>query len=299
MIAAENVTVRYGRGRKKLVALDGLSLAIGEGDLFALLGPNGAGKSTALRCFLGLIRPDAGRVTLFGKEPEPGSPLFRRIGYVPEEPHYHLYLTVEEALMFYGSLQGYKPSPALATELLERFGLAEHRSLRLAKCSKGMKQKLGVAAALLGEPEILILDEPTRGLDPVIVRDLREVLLDANRRGVTVLLSSHVLSEVESICNRVAILRRGRLLLSEDLANLRQPKADRYRVELQVNGEGELPEFFDLAERRGSLARGEIEAEQAPLLFSMSRDAGWEVVSCARMERTLEDSFFAVLEEQA
>ena len=188
MIRADDVAVTFRKGRLKgrIEALRGFSLEVGRGDIFALLGPNGAGKSTAMYSFLGLIKPEKGSIEVFGEAPEPGGEIFRRIAYLPEEPHYHLYLTVEEAVSFYASLYGGGITKGRIDEAIERVGLAEHRDLRLSKCSKGMKQKTGIAACLLNDPELVFLDEPTRGLDPIIVKEFRDILLEMNRGGTTI-----------------------------------------------------------------------------------------------------------------
>ncbi|MBI5378750.1 MAG: ABC transporter ATP-binding protein, partial [Nitrospirae bacterium] len=156
MIAAEQVTVSFRRGLwgKRLKALDGFSLTVQEGDLFGLLGPNGAGKSTAMYCFLGLIRPDAGQVTVSGQHVFPGSPLFQEVAYLPEEPHYHLYLTVEEAVGYYAALYGNGADRRQVDRAIERVGLTEFRDLKLSKCSKGMKQKVGIAQCLINQPRV-------------------------------------------------------------------------------------------------------------------------------------------------
>ena len=195
MIVAENVHVRFRRGlrRRQIQALNGLNLEVREGDFFALVGQNGAGKSTAMYCFLGLMKPTSGKVQVMGKTPGLGSPLYEGVAYLPEEPHYHLYLTVEEATRYYASLYGKRIPDKTINEALERLGLAQFKSLRLAKCSKGMKQKVGIAQCLIHETRLLFLDEPTRGLDPLVIREFRESLLEIHQRGATIVMNSHVL----------------------------------------------------------------------------------------------------------
>src|SRR5262249_53261941 len=150
-----------------------------------------------------------------GETPRPGAPVFARIGYLPEEPVYHLYLTVGEALDYYSALHGIKLGPARRKELLERFEIAEFEGLRLAKCSKGMKQKLGIAQCLVNDPEILFLAEPMRGLDPVAVRTFRDLLKKLHAKGATIVMSSHIMAEVQQVATRAAILDRGRLVADE------------------------------------------------------------------------------------
>ena len=224
MVEFDDLTVVFGRGwpRRTLTALEHLTLEIRAGDFFAFIGPNGAGKSTALYCMLGLLRPTSGDARVFGERLRPGCAAFRDVAYLPEEPHYHDYLTVEEAIRYYARLSGAKPSAAEMTRLLERLDLDHVRSTPVSSCSKGMKQKVGIAQCLLQEPKLLLVDEPMRGLDPVAVKDFRDVLVDLNRRGVTVVMNSHLLSEVELVATRVAILARGRLVAVDQLDALKR-----------------------------------------------------------------------------
>jgi ABC-type multidrug transport system ATPase subunit len=223
VIHAEGVFVHFSRGwfRGVTRALDGLDLEIREGDFFALLGQNGAGKSTAMYCLLGLLRPTKGTVSLLGKPPELGSDTYRYVSYLPEEPHYHDYLTVQEAVSYYGALYGAPVPRKLLDDTLERLRLAEHRKLALRKCSKGMKQKVGIAQCLVNtEARVLFLDEPMRGLDPLTVRDFREILIERNRAGATIVMNSHILAEVELVANRAAIIDRGKVVAQDELSRL-------------------------------------------------------------------------------
>jgi ABC-type multidrug transport system ATPase subunit len=228
MVEIEDLTVEFSRGwrQKPFTAVDHLTLTIGEGEFCALLGPNGSGKSTTIYCALGLLRPTAGTVRVFGETLTPGCPAMRHVAYLPEEPHYHDYLTVEEAVRYYAGLYGVRPAPGAIDGVLERLDLASARSVRIASCSKGMKQKVGIAQCLLHQPRLLLLDEPMRGLDPIAVKEFREVLLDLNRRGATVVMSSHMLSEVELMATRAAVLANGRLVASDDVAALRAGSDD-------------------------------------------------------------------------
>jgi len=296
MITADNVSVVFRKGTfgARLKALDGFSLSVREGDIFALLGPNGAGKSTAMYCFLGLIQPDGGSVTVCGERPAPGAAMFREVAYLPEEPHYHLYLTVREAVSYYAALYGADIPRARVDEAIERVGLAEHRDLRLAKCSKGMKQKVGIAQCLVITPRLVFLDEPTRGLDPVTVRDFREIILDMNRQGATIVINSHVLAEVETVCNRVAIMERGRVVRQDDLSTLRCLDRETYHVEFgRVEG---LPGYLTQLAGSGDTVRGEIPAESLGEFIRFTEAAGARLYECSLKRVTLEDAFFAVLE---
>ena len=222
IVDVDDVTVVYGDGFRKggRKALDRVSLQIEEGESFALIGPNGAGKSTMVYCILGLLPPSSGSARVFGEVLEPGAAAFRDIAFVPEEPHYHDYLTVEEAVEYYASLHGEPPPPGRVTTVLTQLRLDTDRKKPLRVCSKGMKQKVGIARCLMHQPRLLILDEPMRGLDPVAVKDFRDVLIDLNRRGVTIVMNSHQLYEVEKLATRAAILDRGRVLAVKPLSEL-------------------------------------------------------------------------------
>ncbi len=300
MIRAEAVSVLFSRGpfRGALRALDGLDLEIREGEFFALLGQNGAGKSTAMYCLLGLIRPSSGRVSLLGQQPEPGSSIYRHVSYLPEEPHYHDYLTVEEATSYYGALYGAPVSKARLDDTLEQLRLSEHRKLALRKCSKGMKQKVGIAQCLLNtQARVFFLDEPMRGLDPVSVRDFRDALVERNRAGATIVMNSHILAEVELVANRAAIIDRGKVVAQDELSRLARVDAGVYVVELDDHPE--LPAFFTREGIVDGLARGSLPSEKLYELMAFTSAKGIGIASVSRRKTTLEDSFLRVLGQEA
>ena len=238
MIASlENIRKSYASGflMTRRLVLDGLSLALQPGDAYGLLGHNGAGKSTTLRVLLGLSRPDAGSGTLFGA-PLGDRRVHRRLGYLPESPTFHEHLSAIEFLTLCGQLQGLHGA-ALRREalaLLERLELGPARDLRLRKLSKGMLQRLGLAQALLGEPELLVLDEPMSGLDPQGRKLVRDLILEQRAAGRTVLFSTHILSDVEVVCTRAGILSGGRLEREVRLQEVECLGAE--SVEVQASG---------------------------------------------------------------
>ncbi|MEE9614666.1 MAG: ABC transporter ATP-binding protein [Thermodesulfobacteriota bacterium] len=295
IVKADSVSVKFRRGlfKKKLHALDDFSLSVEEGDVFALLGPNGAGKSTAMYSFLGLIRPDEGRISVLGREPVPGSELFREVAYLPEEPHYHLYLTVEVAVTYYASLYGTPVKKRAVDEAIEKVGLTEFRDLRLSKCSKGMKQKMGIAQCLMNTPRLVFLDEPTRGLDPVAVKELRDMLLEMNRRGATIIMNSHVLSEIEMVCNRVAIINKGRVAAQDELHRFVGFDLETYAVEFDHGDD--IPGYVTVTVKTPTTIRGEIPKERLMEFVSFADGAGLRVYGCTLKKTTLEDAFFDVL----
>ena len=214
VIEISGLTVDYAHKR----ALDGLSLNVPRGEIFGFLGPNGAGKSTAIKAILGLIFPTSGKLMLHGLPPtNPESR--RKVGFLPEEANYYRFLTPVEILTFYGNICEV-PKESIKKripQLLELVGLSEVRNKQVGTFSKGMTQKISLAQTLIHDPETLILDEPTSGLDPISRMDLRKILKDLKNEGRTIFFSSHELSEVELLCDSIAILKSGKLVKSGPL----------------------------------------------------------------------------------
>ncbi len=233
---------RSVRRRDRVRALKGLDLTVGRGEVVALLGPNGSGKSTTIKLLLGLIRPTAGKASVLGK-PAGHRATLRRVGYLPEETRLFPFLTAEETLRFFGSVAGLsrRERTEAARVLLDDLDLAAVARRRTAGFSKGMTRRLGLGAALMGDPDLLILDEPTSGLDPLASAEVKARIERLKAAGRTVLLSSHLLADVENLCDRVAILGRGELMHSgpaDELLELR----DEFEVRFKGGGE-------DFAER--------------------------------------------------
>ncbi len=200
-------------GRPPIVGLAGLSLSVRQGEIYGFLGPNGAGKTTTLKILLGLMRASSGRAAVLG-EPVGSIQVRRRIGFLPESPYFYDYLTAEEFLGFYGNLAGLGRGElgGRVTRLLETVGLTEARTRQLRKFSKGMLQRVGLAQALIHDPELIILDEPMSGLDPLGRKQVRDLILGLKEQGKTVFFSTHILPDVEMICDRVGIVVKGKLL---------------------------------------------------------------------------------------
>src|SRR5215475_4630359 len=223
-IRIDNLTKDYAIGfwrKRPYRALDRLSLEIEPGEVFGFLGPNGAGKTTTLKLLMQLVYPTSGRAELLGK-PIGDPSAKRRIGFLPENPYFYDYLTAEELLRYFASLFGFSGADrrARAARLLDEVGIGKERRLQLRKFSKGMLQRVGIAQALINDPELVILDEPMSGLDPLGRRDVRSLILRLRDRGCTVFFSSHVLSDAEALCNRVAILAKGRLVATGRLTEM-------------------------------------------------------------------------------
>jgi len=196
-----------------VVAVRDLDLSVAPGEIYGLLGPNGSGKSTTLKIILGLIAPTRGRSQVFGRDSRSVQSR-ETVGFLPENPYFYKYLTADETLRYFGKLCGLR-DPALKNridELIELVGLAHARDRRLCTYSKGMLQRIGLAQALINDPQVLILDEPTAGVDPAGSRDIRNLIVDLKERGITVLLSSHLLAQAQEVCDRIGILANGVLV---------------------------------------------------------------------------------------
>lgn len=224
MPAMSDTAIRLDGIRKAYaghVAVEGLSLTIPRGSAFGLLGPNGAGKTTTLRMVMNILRPDSGTVEILGL---PASQAARdRVGYMPEERGLYPRMVVEEQLLFFAALKGVSRAEARGrlTPWLERMGLAEWRNRKLSELSKGMQQKAQFIATVLHEPEVLILDEPLSGLDPVGVNLMRDVFVDLRRQGKTLVLSSHQMETVERLCDSIALINRGRKILDGTVSEVK------------------------------------------------------------------------------
>jgi ABC-2 type transport system ATP-binding protein len=207
--------------RREVVAVRELNLEVAAGQIYGLLGPNGSGKSTTLKIILGLVSPTRGEARIFGRESERVASR-ESVGFLPENPYFYKFLTGEETLRFYGKLCGLRGAAlkSRVDEMLTLVGLTDARKRPLSGYSKGMLQRIGLAQALIHEPALLVLDEPTAGVDPAGARELRDLLLALKARGITVLLSSHLLGQVQEICDRVGILANGVLVREGPLSEL-------------------------------------------------------------------------------
>ena len=207
--------------RRSVVAVRDLNLQVAAGQIYGLLGPNGSGKSTTLKIILGLVAPTRGQSRIFGSDSERVASR-ESVGFLPESPYFYKFLTGEETLRFYGKLCGLRGAALKSRieEMLALVGLTNARDRRLGGYSKGMLQRIGLAQALIQEPALLVLDEPTAGVDPAGAREIRDLILELKTRGITVLLSSHLLGQVQEICDRIGILANGVLVREGALSDL-------------------------------------------------------------------------------
>ncbi|MFM7033672.1 MAG: ABC transporter ATP-binding protein [Planctomycetia bacterium] len=214
VVEARNLSKTYRDfwGRSKKVALKPLDLEVRRGEIFGLLGPNGSGKTTTIKLLLGLIFPTSGEALVFGRDATDVSKN-ERIGYLPEESYLYKFLDAEETLDFYGRLFDMPPEERKrrADMLIEMVGLGRDKKRQLKEYSKGMTRRIGVAQALINDPELVVLDEPTSGLDPIGTREMKDLIIDLKNRGKTVIMCSHLLADVEDVCDRIAVLHQGEL----------------------------------------------------------------------------------------
>ena len=227
-------TFRRPFSGRKVEAVRGVSFEVTEGEVFGFVGPNGAGKTTSIKMLTGLIFPTSGRATIFGQE-IPSPKAMARVGFLPENPYVYPYLTPREFVTLCGRLSGMSGSKLdrRVVEIIGRVGMAEAIDRPVQALSKGMGQRVGLASALVHDPDLLILDEPMSGLDPVGRKDVRDLILEERERGKTVFFSTHILSDVEQLCDRVCILRKGEVVVSGKLRDLLETSKTRTEIALE------------------------------------------------------------------
>ena len=285
--------------RKRVEAVRGVDFEVHKGEIFGILGPNGAGKTTTIKMLLGLIFPTAGKLELFGKE-SPGPSEMARLGYLPENPYVYQYLKAHEFLDLCGRLCGMDAATRKkrAEELIDRVGLRHAIDRPIGRFSKGMTQRIGLAQALLHDPELIILDEPMSGLDPIGRKEVRDLILEERRRGKTILFTSHILSDVEMLCDRVVILHQGKVTAYGALTTLLRPEVRRTELDLERASDG-LKSALDAlpgcaTERAPGLERLRVTIEgdggsQTVLRLALEHEA--RVVQLHEQRETLEDLF--------
>jgi ABC-2 type transport system ATP-binding protein len=278
-------------------ALDGLNLEVAEGEVFGFLGPNGAGKTTTLKILMNLLRPTSGSAHILG-EPTDSVQMRRRIGYLPEHPYFYDYLTAEELLTYAGSLFGLARLELAkrVDTLLASVGLERSRKLQLRKFSKGMIQRIGIAQAIINNPEVVFLDEPMSGLDPLGRREVRQVISGLKSQGVTVFFSSHILPDVEALCDRVAIVNRGRMQAAGALHEILTVKIQGHEIILSGAGPAaavELGKMSDQVTALGDRLHLRVATQsQVSAILQQAQLQGVELISVNPIRPSLEDFFF-------
>lgn len=283
-------------------ALDSLSLEVGAGEVFGFLGPNGAGKTTTLKLLMQLVYPTSGHAEILGR-PLGDIAVRRRIGYLPEHPYFYDYLTAEELLSYFASLFGYRGADRArrTARLLDEVGIGAERRMQLRKFSKGMVQRVGIAQALINEPEVIFLDEPMSGLDPLGRREVRELILRLREEGRTVFFSSHILSDAEALCGRVAILARGRLAALGSLSEMLAFEIRGWEVVISGIGRDTLATLGPQVARATMIAADRYTLELPPdvepeRVLADLRRLGARLVSLNPVRESLEDLFVRQVE---
>lgn len=290
-------------GRDRVVALDGLDLKVARGRIFGLLGPNGAGKTTLVKILLGISTPTSGAARMLGRDIADVRNR-ARIGYLPENPRYPAYLSGAQMLHYFGRLSGMERAdlPRRIDELLSQVKMDRWHRTKIAKYSKGMIQRLGIAQALVNDPELVFFDEPTDGVDPIGRREIRDIMVDLKRQGKTIFLNSHLLSEVELVCDTVAILNKGRLIRYGSVQEL---TTDAHRYRMEVDGLSEETErkiesvalFCSKDGRYLDVSVDDVDALNG--IIDLLRADRVRIGSIVPQRMSLEDMFVDVIEAEA
>ncbi|MBK8251834.1 MAG: ABC transporter ATP-binding protein [Polyangiaceae bacterium] len=290
-------TFNIGFFKSRVVeAVKGVTFDVHRGEIFGFLGPNGAGKTTTIKMLTGLIAPTSGDAYLFGKR-VPAAEARQNLGFLPENPYVYPYLTPREVVEMSGQLSGMKGAAlrSRTMEVLTKLGIAYAADRQARRLSKGMLQRTGLAAALVADPELLILDEPMSGLDPVGRKEVRDLIFDECAQGRTIFFSTHILSDVEAICDRVAILREGKVVVMGALRNLLRGDVVRTEITL-ANVSLELRQTllnknYEVTDRAGVVVVAIDGEAQVPPALRMALDAGAQVIELVPKKETLEDLF--------
>ncbi|MBA7489634.1 Bacitracin transport ATP-binding protein BcrA [subsurface metagenome] len=303
MIRTENLTKEYD-GFK---AVDNLNLDVKEGEIYGFLGPNGAGKTTTILMLLGILRPTRGRIYLLEEELTKNFlSLKGRIGVVSEKQYLYKEMAAGEYLDFFADLYGVKDKKKKIDQLLKSVSLLEVKNRKLGAFSRGMQQKLGFARALLHDPELLLLDEPVSGLDPTGIKQIRNLIEKENKKGRTIFISSHLLSEVEKLCREVAIINEGKLLAEDTMENLRKKLSKTVELEIELSqAKEEITkalssfDFIQGIKQRENLLTLRVKSDQdyrAPISETISRQGGI-VLGIKVKEMSLEEAFITITQK--
>jgi ABC-2 type transport system ATP-binding protein len=298
-IETENLTKEYPFGflhLKKKTSLEGLNMQVETGEVFGFIGPNGAGKSTTIKLLMGLIFPTAGTARILGK-PITDVAMHRDIGYMPEQPYFYDYLTAAEVLDYFARFHDLSPADRndRVHKMLKKVGLETAGKIQLRKYSKGMLQRVGLAQAILHDPQVVILDEPMSGLDPVGRREVRDIILELKRDGKTVMFSTHILSDAEMLCDRVGVIVGGKLRGTGAPGQLVDMKARAMEVLFELPAASNST-LVAKATRTGDRCRLEVAEPELYSAIEQLRAAGARILSVAQVRATLEEFFMDLVE---
>jgi ABC-2 type transport system ATP-binding protein len=303
MILTKNLTKEYDG----FCAVDGLNLHIEKGEIYGFLGPNGAGKTTTMLMLLGILKPTAGEIYLMGERLE-SNPLAlkQRIGVVSEKQYFYKEMIATEYLNFFAELYGVQGKAERIDKLLGAVDLVGAKNKKLGAYSRGMQQKLGFARALLHDPDLLLLDEPVSGLDPTGIKQVRDLIEDENRKGRTIFISSHLLSEVERLCTRVGIINKGRLLAEDDMDSLRRRLSSHVQLEIElskmeakIQGALEKLEFVRGVQVKDNTLVVEVNADKdyRATVSGIAAKEGGVVLGIRKLEMSLEEAFLTLTQK--
>lgn len=297
-IEIDNLTKSYPIGfwkKQFRPALKGLSLKVERGETFGFIGPNGAGKTTTLKLLMGIIFPTAGSAHILGKDIADAE-IKKKVGFLPEQPYFYDYLNPSELLDYYASLSGVSATERKKRipELLERVGLADSARKQLRKFSKGMLQRVGIAQAIIHDPEVIFLDEPMSGLDPIGRHEIREMIQGLKDAGKTIFFSTHILSDAEALCDRVAVVHKGELRGIGVMSELRSSTGG--KTEVIWEGSGAVPRVAQLlmdSHVTGELVRATVASENLDTLLARLREHQGRLISVTPLHGTLEQYFLS------
>ena len=299
-IEIENLSKEYPHGflnLKKKMSLENLNMQVESGEVFGFLGPNGAGKSTTIKLLMRLIFPTSGTARILGKPIDDVS-VHEDIGYLPEQPYFYDYLTAAELLDYFARFHGLTANDRRerVQKMLRKVGLETAKKIQLRKYSKGMLQRVGMAQAILHEPEVVVLDEPMSGLDPLGRREVRDIILELKREGKTVLFSTHILSDAEMLCDRVGVIVGGKLRGVGTPGEMVGIQTQGMEILFEVEGTAKRFPLLERATRTGERYRVEVSEAELYGALDELKSAGARILSVAQIKQTLEEFFMNLVE---
>ena len=299
-IETQNLTKEYPYGflhLKRKTSLENLTMQVEDGEVFGFLGPNGAGKSTTIKLLMGIIFPTAGSARILGK-PVSDVSMHRDIGYLPEQPYFYDYLTAAEVLDYFARFHGFRSNERKerVQKMLQKVGLETAGKIQLRKFSKGMLQRVGLAQAIVHDPKLVILDEPMSGLDPVGRREVRDIILELKNAGKTILFSTHILSDAETLCDRVGVIAAGQLRGVGAPGSIVGVKSLGLEIVFELTGSGaQFEKIRAKAAKSGANYRMSVSEAELYAVLDELREAGAKIMSVAQIKPTLEDFFMELV----